>query len=124
MHLLVFILFLVAWTCALWSPVPHESARDTFGSDWHVFLFAKGLHVSAYAFLTVLGGTVRKFGGHWPWVLPGLVAHAGLTELIQPYVGRFGSVRDVGFDTLGVAIGGLIVWGLRRIRSRGGEPAA
>jgi VanZ family protein len=114
MHLLVFLLFLVAWTCALWSPVPHESARDTLGSDWHVFLFAKGLHVSAYAFLTILGGTIRKFGTRWPWVLPALVAHGALIELIQPYVGRFGSLRDVGLDTLGVAIGGLITLVVRR----------
>ena len=117
MHLIAFILFLVAWTCALWSPVPQESARDTLGSDWHVFLFGKGLHVSVYAFLTVLGGTVRRFGNRWVWVLPTLIAHAGLTELVQPYVGRTGSLRDVGLDTIGVVIGGLIVWALRR-RSR------
>jgi VanZ family protein len=113
MHLVAFILFLVAWTCALWSPVPQESARNTLGSDWHVFLFGKGLHVSVYAFLTILGGTVRKFGTRWLWVLPGLVAHAGLTELIQPYVGRTGSLRDVGLDTLGIAIGWLTVLVIR-----------
>jgi VanZ family protein len=109
LHLAVFGLFLAAWTCALWSPVPQESAREALGSDWHVFLFGKGLHVSVYAFLTVLGGTVRMFGPRWYWVLPGLVAHGCLTEIIQPYVGRTGALRDVGLDSIGIAIGGLIV---------------
>jgi VanZ family protein len=123
-HLAIFVLLLAAWTCALWSPVPHESAREALGSDWHVFLFGKGLHISVYAFLTILGGTVCKFGKRWWWVLPVLVAHGGLIEVVQPYVGRTGSLRDVGLDTLGIVIGGMIVWIARRVRGRNGKSAA
>ena len=114
-HVFVFAFALTAWTVALLSPVPHDSARKVLGSEWGVFLFAKTLHVGTYAVLTVLGGTVAAFGRRWWWVLPGLVAHGGLTEYLQGFVGRGSRYEDVGLDSLGVAIGGLVVLAVRAV---------
>jgi len=108
-HVLLFAVALIAWTVALLSPVPHDSARSVLGSDWGVFLFGKTLHVGTYAVLTVLGGTAAAFGRRWWWVLPGLVAHGALTEYLQGFVGRGSRIEDVGLDSLGIAIGGLVV---------------
>jgi hypothetical protein len=114
LHLAAFAAALTAWTVALLSPVPHDSAREVLGSDWAVFLFGKTLHVCIYAGITVLGCTVPAFGRKWVWVLPALVAHGGLTEFFQQYVpGRTGRIEDVGLDSIGIAAGGLIAWGYR-----------
>ena len=115
-HTAVFAAFLTAWTIALLSPVPSEQAERVFGGPWEVFLFGKGLHITAYAFLAVLGGTIRRFERRWVWVLPGLVVHGALTEFFQQFVGRGASIGDVGLDSIGIAIGGLLVWLLRRRR--------
>jgi hypothetical protein len=119
---LVFVAFLTAWTIALLSPVPHQSAERVLGSPFSVFMFGKGLHIAAYAFLTVLGGTVRLFGGRWWWIVPGLIAHGGLTEFFQQFVGRTARIEDLGLDTIGIVLGALVVlgWrGLKRNRSAG-----
>jgi hypothetical protein len=108
-HTVVFAAFLTAWTIALLSPVP-EQAQRVFGGPWEAFLFGKGLHITAYAFLAVLGGTIRWFERRWVWVLPALVAHGALTEFFQQFVGRGASVGDVGLDSIGIAAGGIIVW--------------
>lgn len=113
-HTCIFAAFLIAWTIALLSPVP-EQAQRVFGSPWEMFLFGKGLHISAYAFLTVLGGTIRWLKGRWVWVLPALVAHGALTEFFQQFVGRGASIGDVGLDSIGIAVGGLLVW-MKRAR--------
>jgi hypothetical protein len=113
-HVAVFAAALTAWTVALLSPVPHESAKEVLGSDRTLFLFAKGLHVGVYAVLAILGGSVAAFGRKWVWVLPALVAHGGVTEFIQQYVpGRTGRIEDVGIDSIGIAAGGLVVWAYR-----------
>ena len=114
-HTAVFAAFLTAWTIALLSPIPIEEAERTLGGPWEVFLFGKGLHISAYAFLTVLGGTIRWFERRWLWVLPGLVVHGALTEFFQQFTGRSARLEDVGLDSLGIAIGGFVVWAIRRI---------
>jgi len=121
-HVGVFAFFLTAWTVALMSPVPHDSARKVLGSEYGIFLFAKTVHVSAYAFLAVLGGTAAAFGKRWWWVLPALVAHGALTEFFQQFVGRGSRVEDVGLDSIGIAIGGLLTWTIRSVRGR--TPAA
>jgi hypothetical protein len=121
-HVFAFAFALTAWTVALLSPVPHDSARKVLGSEWGVFLFAKTVHVGTYAFLTVLGGTAAAFGRRWWWVLPGLVAHGGLTEYLQGFVGRGSRVEDVGLDSLGIAIGGLVVLAYRAV-TRARPPA-
>jgi VanZ family protein len=114
-HVFVFFFALAAWTVALLAPVPHDSARQVLGSDLGVWLFAKTLHVTAYAILTIVGATAAAFGRKWLWVLPGLVVHGGLTEFFQQFVGRGARVEDVGLDSIGVAVGGLVAWGLRSL---------
>lgn|SRR5262245_8483121 len=117
-HTAIFTAFLTAWTIALLSPVPHQSAERVLGDAFSVFLFGKGLHIGAYAFLAVLGGTLPLQNGRWIWVLVGLVAHGGVTEFFQQFVGRTARLEDVGLDAIGVAVGGLVVWGGRAVRAR------
>jgi len=118
LHAVIFLAFLLAWTIALLSPVPNESARRTLGSDFWVFVFGKGLHISAYAFLTVLGGTVERFGGKRRFVPLALVLHGATTEFFQQFVGRTASVRDVLLDAMGILIGCLIIVTWRSIVNR------
>src|SRR5215208_3395192 len=117
-HVAVFAAFLTAWTIALLSPVPHQSAAHFLGGPFWVFIFGKGLHISAYAFLAVLGGTLPLRNGKWTWVLIGLVVHGGVTEFFQQFVGRTARLEDVGLDAIGVALGGLVVWRWRSLRAR------
>jgi VanZ like family len=116
-HAAVFAAFLIAWTVVLLLPVPTQSAERVLGSPFSVFIFGKALHITAYAFLTVLGGTVALLGRKWVWVLPGLVTHGGLTEILQSFTGRTSRIEDVGLDTIGVAVGAVIVLTWRWFRS-------
>ena len=115
----VFVGLLTAWTVALLSPVPHQSAHRVLGGEFWVWMFGKGLHVGAYAFLAVLGGTLG--GRQWLWVLGALVLHGGLTEFYQQFVGRTSAFRDAGLDTLGVAVGGLAILAGRAVQARRGQ---
>ena len=114
LHVVAFLAILTAWTVALLSPVPQESAKKVLGSQFGIFLFAKTVHVGAYAALAVLGGSAVLFGRRWVWLLPALVVHGAVTEYFQQFVGRGTRVEDVALDTLGVALGGLVVWAGRR----------
>jgi len=113
-HLTVFVAALVGWTIALLSPAPQDSAQKVLGSQFGIFLFAKTVHVGAYAVLAMLGGSAVVFGRKWVWLLPALVVHGGVTEYFQQFVGRGSRVEDVALDTLGIALGGLVVWAGRR----------
>lgn len=123
-HVIVFAAFLLAWTIALELPVPHESAQKVLGGPLEEFFFGKGLHICAYAFLTVLGGTVAIFGRRWWWVLPGLVAHGGITEFFQQFTGRTARIEDVGLDTIGVALGSLLIFAWRRFTKSKAESSS
>jgi hypothetical protein len=124
LHISAFFVALTVWTVALLSPVPHDSAKKLLGSDWGVFLFGKTLHVGIYTALAILGGTATAFGRKWVWVLPALVVHGGVTEYFQQFVGRTARIEDVGLDSIGIAVGGLIAWGYRSFtRSGMGEPS-
>jgi hypothetical protein len=115
LHLLLFVAFLVAWTVVLLLPVPKQSAEEVLGNPFTVFMFGKGLHIAAYAFLTLLGGTAAILGSRWIWVLPALIVHGGLAEIAQGLVGRTSRIEDVGLDALGVCLGALVVVGYRRL---------
>lgn len=114
LHGIVFVAFLTAWTIALLSPVPNKSAERVLGGEFWVFMFGKGLHISAYAFLTVLGGTIVLFGRHRRWVFMALVAHGATTEFFQQFVGRTASIRDVLLDAIGILIGCLVIFAWRQ----------
>jgi VanZ family protein len=117
LHALIFAGFLIAWSVALLLPVPQERAERTLGGPWEVFLFGKGLHISAYFYLTVLGGTMAFAKNWWKWLLVGLWVHGGLTEFLQQFTGRTASLRDWGLDSVGVLLGSSIVWWWWRPRS-------
>jgi VanZ family protein len=50
-------------------------------------------------------------------MLAGMLAHGGLIELIQPHVGRNGSISDVGFDALGILLGWAFSYWMLRPRA-------
>ncbi len=119
-HLVIFLIFLALWTIALLIPYPQDEAEKTFGSKDRVFFFGKGLHISAYAFLTMLGGS-RIWG--WPkylWILLGLPAHGAATEVLQGYTGRGPRVEDFLLDSCGVVVGTILLlvgaWIWSRVR--------
>jgi VanZ family protein len=104
--------YVAAWTTALLLPVPETG-------DWTVeelsldlkFLFAKSLHVAAYAVMAGLTGWLRAPSRYRPLLMLFLMAHGTVTELLQLYVShRTGSLADVAFDNLGVALGVLGTW--------------
>ncbi len=121
LHLLAFAGLLAAWTYALLSPVP-EGATEVLGDDG-AFLFGKTLHVSVYAAIMALGGTLWLMRGKEGWLAAILVTHGALTEYFQQFVGRHMAVRDVLFDAMGVFIGSGIVAVWLAIR-RGATPGA
>ena len=108
-HCLGFVLLLVAWTIALLSPVP-QAAKEVLGGERAAFWFGKCLHVGTYAFLTIMGGTLR-LSRRWRFVLLGLLSlHAFATEFFQQFVGRGASCRDVGLDHIGILLGIAVSW--------------
>ena len=103
----IWLAYVVAWTTALLLPVG-TSASWTVGElqiDLK-FLFAKTVHVSAYAVLAGLSGWLRVPYRHRWLLLFFIMAHGTVTELLQLHIpNRTGTLIDVGFDNLGVAIG-------------------
>jgi VanZ family protein len=118
----VFLSALGAWTYELLAenPVP-ESVRRAIPAGWSFWL-AKGLHVGAYAALTVLGGLLPVSRTAFYGVVGLLVLHGVAGEVGQTFVpGRTGSVRDVALDWAGIGLG-LLALGLAR--AAGGRRAA
>lgn len=107
---LIFLVVLTVWTIGLLIPDPSSSAVEGLGGARSKFLIAKTLHVSAYAFVTFLAGFVVWSRASAGWCLAFLVSHAFLTEWLQTFVGRSGSLRDVGLDLLGILIGVAMNW--------------
>jgi VanZ family protein len=109
---LVWLLYSAAWSVALLSPLP-----DT--GDWSLenisldlkFLFAKAVHVSAYALLAVLSGWLPVPRCRRWLLLVFLSGHAMATEFFQQFVpGRTGCWFDVGIDHIGIALGLALTW--------------
>jgi hypothetical protein len=108
---LLWLAFLGLWTTALLVPVPRLGL--TFGGlgvDSKDVL-AKAVHVMAYAAFAVLTGWLRV-PVRLRWLpLFFVTAHGTLTELLQQLtLTRTGSLTDVGWDNLGVALGLLASW--------------
>lgn len=117
-HIGVFLIAIVLWTVALLLPVPHQAANEALGGPMWVYLVGKSLHVGAYLFLAVLGGTAFLNHARWRWIIPGLFVHGAVAEFFQQFVGRTASARDVLLDGLGAILGyGIVLW-WARIKSR------
>ena len=102
--------FLFLWTVALLLPVPKETASEALGGERGMFFFGKALHVSAYAFLTLLGGSQTLTRRQRALILGLLSFHGFATEFFQQFVERTASWRDVGLDHIGILLGLLIGW--------------
>jgi len=107
---------LVAVSIALLRPEP-IAVRDELVPEEGRFHAAKAFHVLGYGLLTVLASTGYPRQG--VLVASGLVAHGALVEIIQPHVGRNGTVTDVAFDAVGVLLGH---WLSRSLKSRRPAP--
>jgi len=123
-HIAVFLFAIALWTVALLLPVPNESANKALGSPLWAFLFGKSLHVCAYLFLTVLGGTAFFAYKRWFWILPLLMLHGAVSEFLQQFVDRTASVRDVLLDTLGILLGSCVLLWWARVKHRQRDLAA
>lgn len=120
LHALAFIAFLALWTWKLLQSQPVPEGVSVGLSSGVKFGLAKSLHVCAYAFLTVLGGSLARRLRWWVVVL--LVLHAIGTEIGQTFVPhRSGTVMDVLIDCCGIA-GGL--WAQRAATRRCSPPFA
>ena len=42
------------------------------------------------------------------WLLPMAIVYGGVIEIIQPYTGRFGELKDLWADIVGVIIGAAV----------------
>jgi len=104
------------WTTALLTTFPVEMSHRVLPEGYR-FSAAKTLHVSAYAFLTLLAAwlPVRV---RWRWLCVAFLSlHGFATEYLQTFVGRGGALTDVGLDHIGILLGLLIGW--RWWRERG-----
>ena len=105
-----FWLLLVAASLAMLRPEPIQIRNELVPEEaW--FHAAKAFHIVGYTLLTVLA--LAGYGKtNALLIATGMLAHGGLIELIQPHVGRNGSISDVGFDGLGVVLGWAISYWL------------
>lgn len=104
--------YVLAWTALLLTPA--HTIDDLPGVDLLApirYIAAKGLHVCAYAVMTILCAWLFV-PARWRWLLVFFaMGHATLTEHIQEHIqGRTGSLHDVGFDNIGIAIGLALSW--------------
>ena len=110
LHTAVFFSCFALWTFGLLMPIPKASASKVLGGEGGVHLFGKMLHIGAYAFLTVLGGSMPLTRRQLWLLLTGLSFHAFATEFLQQFVDRGSSLRDAGLDHLGIALGIAVGW--------------
>jgi VanZ family protein len=109
-RLLAWLLCLAVWTFALLTTYPAKVHLEVLPTGLQ-FPTAKCLHVSAYALLTALvSGLPLRTGRRWALVAV-LSLHAFTTEFLQRFVElRHGTLRDVGIDHLGIALGLVLIW--------------
>jgi VanZ family protein len=109
-RLLVWLLCLAVWTAALVTTYPAKVHEEILPPELQ-FPTAKCLHVSVYGLLAGLASCL-PLRSRWRWALVAVLSlHAFTTEYVQQYVDlRHGSLRDVGIDHLGIALGLLLTW--------------
>ena len=107
--------YLLCWSVAVQTPIP-PSEELPFGDliEPRKFLFAKSIHVASYAMLTILSGWLFV-PTRWRWLLMFVVLGHGIaTELLQWALAdlchREGTLRDAGFNMLGVMVGLALSW--------------
>ena len=109
----IWAIYVLAWTVALLVPLAPSVHADT----QHLiidrkFVFAKAVHISAYAVLAGLTGWLRA-PLRWRFLLMFFImAHATISEMLQDVtnLGRTGALIDVAFDHLGIALGMAATW--------------
>jgi hypothetical protein len=108
---LAWLTFAALWTTALLVPIPQHPFTLGGADPALKFSVAKTVHVLAYAAFTALGGWLG-LPARWRWLpLFVVMAHAPVTELLQRLTPtRTGTLEDVAFDHLGVALGLLVSW--------------
>jgi len=100
---------LLIWTVLLLVPIPDTGPIADLPPIRREVI-AKVVHVATYALLAILSGWLHV-PVRWRWaVLFVLMVHGTVTELLQRLVNRGGSLTDVGWDNLGVALGLLVTW--------------
>jgi VanZ family protein len=107
----VFLIFFGLWTWKLLEPYPvPERIEHQIPLDMK-FWFAKTLHASAYAFLTILAAFLPVRRPYFWAVVTVLLLHGVGTEIAQTYIpSRNGCVRDVVIDWFGIGMGLLCLW--------------
>src|SRR5438128_10765272 len=89
------------WTTALLMPIPQGVPLPVTEFRWKL-LFGKGLHMAAYAFLTVMAGWLRAPVRQRLLLVFSLMAHATATEVLQhlteSVLGRTGTLWYVALD--------------------------
>lgn len=104
-------LYVALWSLALLTPYPADVNQAVLPATWREPA-AKALHVGAYALLAILSAWLRV-----PWrqrwlLLAFLSFHAAGTEFGQLFVPRrHASLRDVGFDHIGIVWGVIVTFG-------------
>jgi hypothetical protein len=117
--------FVIAWTTALLVPKPFHAGNNEIVRI-SLFVFAKTVHVAAYASFTILTCWLGMSTRLLTVILGFLVFHAGLTEYLQYVmdIGREGCIRDVVINEVSI-LAGLAIWWRFINRPRvHGEPAA
>jgi hypothetical protein len=112
---LVWGLYIVAWTILLEIPKRGvDQLSVSVDLTGYTYFLAKTLHVAMYAVLAILSSLVPLSARYRFALMFVLMAHATITELLQemlePYCHRGGSLHDVGYDHLGIAIGVALSW--------------
>jgi VanZ family protein len=112
----------VLWAALIFY-LSSQSSLQGFELDTLDFVFKKSAHMFVYGVLywlfyraaqLVLNKTAQK--QHWQWSLPliAIIIYAISDELHQTFVpGRTGTLRDIGYDTLGASI--VFLWKYRYI---------
>lgn len=106
----IWLVFVAAWTYSLETPYPHVVQKHK-EFDWYFFLFGKTVHVAAYACFAILSGWLHVPRPYRWGLLLVMSAHAMGTEYLQQFTPtRYPSVKDVGLDHIGIALGTALSW--------------
>ena len=108
---LIWLCYVLCWTTALLVPQPVSAGGDE-AKGMRLFLFAKTVHISAFAVLAILSGWLGANRRLRWYLLAFLILHAGGTEYLQYImdVGRIGCWRDVWLNLIGITLGIAVSW--------------